>query len=70
MTSSDEVQVPLVTVHLKITLVVKFNPVTVDVGLLGVVTTEPLAAPMTVHAPVPTEGVVAVKVKLPFLHRF
>lgn len=68
MTSSDEEQEPLVTVHLKITLVPKFNPVTVEVGLLVVVMTEPLAAPMTVQAPVPTEGVFADKVKLPFLH--
>ena len=58
---------PLVTVHLKITLVPKFNPVTVEIGLLGVVTTEPFAAPTTVHAPVPTEGAVAaiVNVGLP-----
>lgn len=58
---------PLVTVHLKITLAPKFNPVTVEIGLLGVVTTEPFAAPTTVHAPDPTEGVVAAKVKLPIL---
>ena len=57
-------------VQRKITFVPKFNPVTVEVGLLGVVTTEPLAAPITVHAPVPTEGVLAAKVKLPVLHRF
>ena len=69
ITSSVEEQVPLVAVHLKITLVPKFNPVTVDVGLLGVVTTEPFAAPITVQAPVPTEGVVAAKVKLPILQR-
>ena len=58
---------PFVTVHLNITLVPKFNPVTVEEALLEVVMTEPLAAPMIVHAPVPTEGEVAAKVKLPFL---
>ena len=60
---------PLVTVQRKITLVPKFNPVTVDVGLLGVVTTEPFAAPITVQEPAPTEGGVAAKVKLPILQR-
>ena len=67
MTSSVDEQEPLVTVQRKITLVPKFKPVTVEVALLGAVITEPLAAPITVQAPVPTEGEFAAKVKLPIL---
>ena len=52
-------QVPLVIVHTNVFTPV-VNPVTPDVGLLGVVTT-PVPA-VTVHAPVPTTGVFAAKV--------
>ena len=52
-------QVPFVIVHTNVFTPV-VNPVTPDVGLVGVVTT-PVPA-VTVHAPVPTVGVFAAKV--------
>ena len=52
-------QVPLVIVHTKVFTPV-VNPVTPDVGLVGVVT---VAVPaVTVHSPVPTVGALAAKV--------
>ena len=53
------VQVPLLIVHVKVFTPV-LKPVTPLVGLVGVVTT-PVPA-VTVHAPVPTTGVLAAKV--------
>ena len=53
------VQVPFVIVQVKVFTPV-VNPVTPDVGLVGVVT---VAVPaVTVHKPVPVAGVLAAKV--------
>ena len=52
-------QVPFVIVHTKVFTPV-VNPVTPEVGLVGVVTA-PVPA-VTVHNPVPTVGVFAAKV--------
>ena len=61
ITSSKASQTPFVTFHLSVTEVPKVNPVTVEVGLLGIEITAPLAAPTIVQIPVPTEGVLAAK---------
>ena len=55
-------------VHLNVTLFPAVRPVTVLVADDGVVTTAPLAAPITVQAPVPVTGAFAAKVKLGVLH--
>ena len=67
-TSSKLVQDPLVMVHLNVTLFPAVRPVTVLVADDGVVTTAPLAAPITVQAPVPVTGAFADKVKFAVLH--
>ncbi len=65
--SLDAAQAPLLMVHLKVAAPVT-NPVTPDVGLVGVVT---VAVPATtVHAPVPVAGVLPAKVAVLTLHRF
>ena len=62
------VHVPLVIVHLSVTLNPAVKPVTPLVGEDGVVMTAPLAAPTMLHAPVPTVAVLPANVKLPLLH--
>ena len=68
--SSELVQAPFVTVHLKVTLDPAVSPVTVLVGDEGVVTTAPFAAPTIDHPPVavPGEGAAAARVKFAVLH--
>ena len=59
MASALGVQVPLLMVHTNVFTPVT-NPVTPDVGELGIVT---VAVPaVTVHAPVPTVGALAARV--------
>ena len=67
-TSSDALQTPFVTVQIKVTEVPAFNPVTVEVGLLGVVIIAPFVAPGIVQTPVPTEGVLAANVNELLVH--
>ena len=64
-TSSVDVQVPLVVVQRSVALVPAGMPVTVEVADDGVVI---VAVPLiSVHRPVPVEGVFAASVKLPLL---
>ena len=64
-TSSVDVQVPLVVVQRSVALVPAGTPVTPEVAEDGVVI---VAVPLiSVHRPVPVEGVFAASVKLPLL---
>ena len=67
-TSSVALQTPFVTVQINVTEVPTLSPVTVEVGLLGVVIIAPFVAPGMLQTPVPTEGVLAAKVNEPLLH--
>ena len=67
-TSSEEEQPPFVTVHRKVTELPTDKPEMADVGLDGEVMVAPFAKPIIDQTPVPTEGVVAAKVKEPLLH--
>ncbi len=63
------VQLPLLIVHLKVTVLPAVNPVTVVVALLGSVITNPAVGPPTsIHAPVPDIALLPLKVKLLLLH--
>ena len=68
ITSSKEEQPPFVTVQRKVTELPTVKPEMADVGLAGVVMVVPFAKPIIDQTPVPTEGVVAAKVKEPLLH--
>ncbi len=60
--------VPFVMVHLKVALAPTVIPVTVDVGLDGVVM---VAVPdVTLHAPVPVAATLPARVVLVTLHKF
>ena len=62
------VHVPLVIVHLSVTLKPAVKPVTPLVGDVGVVITAPFGAPTMLHKPVPTVAVLPANTKLPLLH--
>ena len=65
-TVAEEVQTPLVTVHLNTAVVPAGTPVTVVVGEVGVVM---VAVPLTsVHKPVPGAGLLPAIVNEPVLH--
>ena len=65
---ADVPQPPFVIVQRKVALCSSAKPVTDEVGLVGVVMFAPLAAPIIVQRPVPTEGVFPAKVNEPLLH--
>ena len=66
ITSSNALQVPLVTVQRAVALDPAANPVMVDVGEPGVVI---VALPLgKVHIPFPNDGVLCVIVNVPFAH--
>ena len=67
-TSSKVVHDPLVIVHLKVTLFPAVRPVSVVVGELMLVITDPLAAPWIVHTPVPGPAAFPARVKVDVLH--
>lgn len=69
-TSSNVEHIPLVIVHLNVTLKPAFNPVTVLVVEVLSVMLAPLAGPTIVHKPVAVagKGADAFKVKLAELH--
>jgi hypothetical protein len=67
-TSSELLQLPLSIVHLNVVFVPAASPVTVLVGEFADVIAAPLAAPTIVHVPVPTPGVLPVRLKVPLLH--
>ncbi len=69
-TSSKVEHVPLAIVHLSVTLVPAFNPVTVVVGELILVMTAPLAAPWIVQVPAPGPAAFAASVKIDVLQKF
>ena len=67
-TSSWLLQVPLVIVHLKVTLLAAGKPVTVLTLEVGVVIVTPGSVPKTLHVPVPVVGALPANVKLLVLH--
>ena len=67
-TSSVDVQAPLVMVHLRVALVPTGTPVTPEFRNVGLVM---VAVPVSrLHAPVPVEGLLPARVKLPLLQLF
>ena len=67
-TSLKSLQVPLVSVHLRVIFVFVGTVVTVVVGDAGEVIAAVPDGPTKVHAPVPTEGTAAI-VKVAVLHK-
>ena len=59
---------PLVIVHLKVTVFPAVRPVTVLVLEVGVVIVTPGLTPNTLHAPVPVLGLLPAKVNVVVLH--
>ena len=63
--SNESIQGPLAIVQRRVTLLPTCKPVTVLVGLDGVVITAPLASPNIVQVPVPIAAVFPLSVKVP-----
>ena len=64
----EAAQTPLVIAQRTVIFCPAVKPVTVEVGLLGVVMVAPKFAPIIDQVPVPTEGVLPAKVNVPLLH--
>ena len=64
----EAAQTPLMIDQRTVIFCPAVKPVTVEVGLLGVVMVAPFVAPMIDQVPVPTEGVFPAKVNVPLPH--
>ena len=69
VTSSNALQVLLVTVHFTVALVPATTPVMVVTGDVGVVITAVPDAPTKLHNPVPADGALCVIVNIEVLHK-